>query len=107
MEISLLNIVVISECRLSHSQLFEASQIIPRNGIYRYLEWKDLILLQVNISGKSYSEGVSFSHGAAETNLRLWVRFLALLSGLGIRHCCGLWYRSQTQLGCGVTVAVA
>ena len=24
--------------------------------------------------------------------MRLWVRFLVLLSGLRIRHCCELWY---------------
>ena len=33
------------------------------------------------------------------------VRSLALLSGLGIRHCCELWCRLQTQLGCRTAVA--
>ena len=32
-------------------------------------------------------------------NLRLQVRFLALLSGLRIRHCRELWYRLQTRIG--------
>ena len=31
----------------------------------------------------------------------------ALPSGLRIRHCCELWYRSQTRLGAQVAVAVA
>ena len=31
--------------------------------------------------------------------MKLWVRSLALLSGLRIYHCCVLWCRSQTQLG--------
>ena len=39
--------------------------------------------------------------------IRLWVRSLASLSGLGIRLCRELWYRSQTWLGSGVAVAVA
>ena len=31
--------------------------------------------------------------------MRLWVRSLALLSGLRIQHCCELWCRSQmTQI---------
>ena len=38
--------------------------------------------------------------------MRLWVRPLALLSGLRIQHCCGLWGRSQTWLGSCVAVAV-
>ena len=33
--------------------------------------------------------------------MRLWVRFLALLSGLRFWHCRDLWCRSQTQLGSG------
>ena len=37
---------------------------------------------------------------------RLQVPSLALLSGLRIRHCCELWYRSQTQVGSGVAMAV-
>ena len=39
--------------------------------------------------------------------MRLPVRFLASLSGLGIRHCPELWCRSQLHLGSGVAVAVA
>ena len=35
------------------------------------------------------------------------VRFLALLSGSGIWHCCELWYRSQTRLRSYVAVAAA
>ena len=31
--------------------------------------------------------------------MRLRVRSLPLLSGLGIRHCCELWYGLQTRLG--------
>ena len=38
--------------------------------------------------------------------MRLRVRFLASLSGLGIQHCHELWCRSQTQLGSGVAVTV-
>ena len=38
--------------------------------------------------------------------LRLWVRSLALLSGLRILHWRELWGRSQTGLGSGVAVAV-
>ena len=34
------------------------------------------------------------------------VRSLASISGLGIRRCCELWYRSQTQLGSQVAVPV-
>ena len=32
-------------------------------------------------------------------SMRMRVRSLALLSGLGIQYCCELWYRSQMQLG--------
>ena len=39
--------------------------------------------------------------------MRLQVQSLALLSGLGIRCCLGLWCRSQMWLGYGVAVAVA
>ena len=38
--------------------------------------------------------------------MRTWVRPLALISGLGIRHCCELWCRLHTQLGSRVAVAV-
>ena len=38
--------------------------------------------------------------------MRLWVRSLALPSGLRIWHCHELWCRSQTQLRSGVAVAV-
>ena len=38
--------------------------------------------------------------------MRLWVPSLALLSGLRIRCCRELWYRSQTQLRSRVTVAL-
>ena len=40
--------------------------------------------------------------------MRMLVQSLTLLSGLGIQHCCDLWYRWQMQLGssaalsCGV-----
>ena len=37
---------------------------------------------------------------------RLRVRSLASLSGLPIRHCCELWYRSQMWLRSSVAVAV-
>ena len=39
--------------------------------------------------------------------MRLLVRSLASLSGLRIWHCRELWYRSQTQLGSCVAVALA
>ena len=41
--------------------------------------------------------------------IRLWVRSLALLSGLRTWRCGELWYtyRSQTQLGSGFAMAVA
>ena len=39
--------------------------------------------------------------------MRLQVRSLASLSGLRIRHCRELWYRSQTQLRSRVAVALA
>ena len=52
----------------------------------------------------------SLRRDAVETNLlgamSLWVRSLALLSGLRIRCCHGLWYRLQTWLGTCVAVAV-
>ena len=34
--------------------------------------------------------------------MRIWVRSLALLNGLRVRHCCELCCRSQMQLGSGV-----
>ena len=40
-------------------------------------------------------------------SMRMQVRSLASLSGLGIRHFHELWCRSQMQLGSGVAVAVA
>ena len=39
--------------------------------------------------------------------MRLWVRSLALLSGLSIRRCHELWCRPQMQLGSPVAVALA
>ena len=39
--------------------------------------------------------------------ITLQVLSLALLSGLRIQHCCELWCMSQTQLGSGITVALA
>ena len=39
-------------------------------------------------------------------SMRMQVRPMASLSGLGIRCCHQLWYRSQMQLGSGVAVAV-
>ena len=38
--------------------------------------------------------------------MRLWVRFLASLTGLRIQRCHELWCRSQMQLGSGVAVAL-
>ena len=38
--------------------------------------------------------------------MRLWVRSLAWLSGLRIRCCRELWYRSQTRLISGIAVTV-
>ena len=37
-------------------------------------------------------------------SMRMGLRSLALLSGLGIRHCCELWCRSQTKLGSHLAV---
>ena len=39
--------------------------------------------------------------------MKMLVRFLAWLSGLGIRRCCELWCRLQSWLGPGVAAAVA
>ena len=39
-------------------------------------------------------------------HMRLWVRSLALLNGLGIWDCPDLWCRSQTRLGSGGAVDV-
>ena len=38
--------------------------------------------------------------------MTMWVRSLALLSGLRIQYCCDLWYRSQLRLGPCIAVAV-
>ena len=39
--------------------------------------------------------------------MRLWLRSLALLSGLTIQHCRELWCRLQMQLGSHVAVSLA
>ena len=39
--------------------------------------------------------------------MRLWVRFLASLSGISIQHCRELGCRQQIWLGSGVAVTVA
>ena len=39
--------------------------------------------------------------------MKLWVRSLALLSGLRIQRCHELWCRPQTLLGSGIAVALA
>ena len=39
--------------------------------------------------------------------MRMQVRSRVLVCGLGIRRCCELWYRLQTQLRSQVAVAVA
>ena len=38
--------------------------------------------------------------------MRIWVRSVALLSGLRIQHCCKLRHRLQMRLGSYVAVAV-
>ena len=38
--------------------------------------------------------------------MRMWIQYLALLSGLGIQGCHKMQHRSQTQLGSDVAVAV-
>ena len=38
--------------------------------------------------------------------MRMWLQSLASLSGFKIWHCSELWYRSQTQLGSLIAVAV-
>ena len=40
-------------------------------------------------------------------SMRIWVWSLASLSGLRIKHCHELWYRSQTWLRSGIAVAIA
>ena len=40
-------------------------------------------------------------------SIRTQVQSLALLSGLGIQHCCKLWCRSKKRFRSGVAVAVA
>ena len=40
-------------------------------------------------------------------SMRMQIQSLPLLSGLRIRHCHELWFRSQTQLRSHVAVAVA
>ena len=56
-----------------------------------------------------FKTGREFHRGAVETNLigpmRFRVQSLASLSGLRIRCCRDLWYRSQMGLGSGVAVA--
>ena len=39
-------------------------------------------------------------------SMRMQVRSLASISGLGIHHCCELWCRSQMRVGSGVAVAL-
>ena len=58
---------------------------------------------------KNNNKGVPFvAHGKwiQLGTRRLRVRSLASLRGLRIGHCHELWWRSQTQLGSGVAVAV-
>ena len=38
--------------------------------------------------------------------MRLWVPYLALLSGLRIRYCHELWCKSQMRLGSGIAAAL-
>ena len=38
--------------------------------------------------------------------MRMWVRSLALFSGLRIRCCCKLWYSLQTRLGSHIALVV-
>ena len=40
-------------------------------------------------------------------SMKMWVPFLASFSGLRIQHCHDLWCRLQTQLRCGIAMAVA
>ena len=51
------------------------------------------------ISGSSH-------HGSAETNPTRNHEVAGSLSGLRIRRCHEVWYRSKTRLGSGVAVAV-
>ena len=38
---------------------------------------------------------------------RMWVQYLALLSGLKTQNCCEVWRRSKMWFGSGMAVAVA
>ena len=63
-----------------------------------------------NLSNKNLKTGVPIVAQRKQIRLgtmRVWVRSLASLSGLRIRHCLELWCRSQTRLGSGIAVAVA
>ena len=62
--------------------------------------------MEIDLKRKEETEGSSL-RGAAEMNLSMRVRSLALLSGLRIWHCPELWCRSQMKLECGVAVVVA
>ena len=81
------------------NDLFEVQRWVER-GIER------LVYLEV---GSYKKEGGSFHCGSAEMNLifmRMLVRSLASISGLGIWHCRELWCRSQLWLGSRFAVAV-
>ena len=46
------------------------------------------------------------SNGTQLVSMRIWVRSLALLSGLRILHCHELWCRLQMRFGFGIAMAV-
>ena len=73
-------------------------------SLLRRFSIKNILLVSSKYSWRS-------SHyGKAEANLifmRMQVQSLGFLSGLRIRSCHELWYRSQMQLRSGISVAVA
>ena len=85
-----------------------------RNGWCQVKSWEIIETLGTSCKGKS--GGIKkWGHGGPVVaqrkrirlgTMRVWVPFLALLSGLSIWHCRELWCTSQTRLGSGIAVAL-
>ena len=104
-----------------HPLTFQISLLIPaiqtkeKMNVHRVIHFESLfapykiIPNHWNLLERPYLEFPSWLGGwwTWLVSMRMWVRSLALLSGLGIPCCCELWCRSQMRLGSHIAVAVA
>ena len=106
--------VMIAHSFITESKEYRISLDVGNNELFYY----DNLSFKSGDAGREHKgEGLETIHGKCShcgtmetymtSNQRLWVQFLALISGLRICCCCELWCRWHLGLGSGIAVAVA